>query len=102
MRTILKSDDKVEEIRLVNLIQQILNAACFGFPNIYINEQIYQNRRWLLYYMMMIDPNLNATKIDLIKNGVVRVPPIKEISTEEIIKNIEYYLKKDTKKRSES
>ena len=52
--------------------------------------------------MMMIDPNLNATKIDLIKNGVVRVPPIKEISTEEIIKNIEYYLKKDTKKRSES
>ena len=52
--------------------------------------------------MMMIDPNLNATKIDLIMNGDVRVPPIKEISTEEKIKNIEYYLKKDKKKRSES
>ena len=49
--------------------------------------------------MMMIDPNLNATKIDLIMNGDVRVPPIKEISTEETIKNIEYYLKKDKKKK---
>ena len=45
--------------------------------------------------MMMIDPNLNATKIDLIMNGDVRVPPIKENSTEETMKNIKYYLEKD-------
>ena len=41
------------------------------------------------------DLELTTTKRDLILDGHVRVPPIKEMSTEEAMRNIKYYLEKD-------
>ena len=41
LTSILKSEDTVEEIRLLNRIQHILNICGFGIPNKQINEEIY-------------------------------------------------------------
>ena len=85
LMSILKSKDKVEEIRLVNRIQEILNICKFGIPNRYINEEIYQYRRSLMNYIMIIQTNPSEEEISLIMNGNIRVPPTREVSTEESI-----------------
>ena len=46
-------------------------------------------------YIMMIETNPSEEEISLIVNGNIRVPPTREVSTEESISSIEHYLKLD-------
>ena len=46
-------------------------------------------------YIMMIETNPSEEEISWIMNGNIRVPPTREVSTEESISSIEHYLKLD-------